>query len=352
MIRAVDELLTRIRHIHELIRDEVVAACEQNALESLTAIVAEQAGDTVFAIDRISEDVLLKHFEQLGHTWSFVLIAEGLGEDGVRVFPPECDAANAELRIIIDPIDGTRGLMYQKRAAWILTGVAPNRGPQTGLADIELAVQTEIPLVKQYLCDSLWAIAGKVVNGERYNRFTGERLPLVPQPSQSDTIAQGYGGVSRFFPGARTELAGIDDEVVEKILGRSQPGKAQAFEDQYVSSGGQLYELLMGHDRWIADLRPLIEPVLNSRGQALGLCCHPYDLCTELIAREAGVIVTDEHGVPLNAPLDVDTNVSWIGYANHMIHDQVSPILQAVLQRRELLKPTTNKHVVSDVKGA
>src|SRR6267142_1399399 len=151
MIRAVDELLAHIRHIHELIRDEVVAACEQNALETLTAIVAEQAGDTVFAIDRISEEVLLKHFEQLGHIWSFVLIAEGLGEDGIRIFPPECDPADAELRIIIDPIDGTRGLMYQKRAAWILTGVAPDRGPDTGLQDIELAVQTEIPPVKQHL---------------------------------------------------------------------------------------------------------------------------------------------------------------------------------------------------------
>ena len=36
-------------------------------------------------------------------------------------------------RVIVDPIDGTRGLMYQKRSAWILTGVAPNRGPGTSL---------------------------------------------------------------------------------------------------------------------------------------------------------------------------------------------------------------------------
>ena len=36
--------------------------------------------------------------------------------------------------------------MYQKRSAWILTGVAPNRGPETSLQDIVLAMQTEIPL--------------------------------------------------------------------------------------------------------------------------------------------------------------------------------------------------------------
>jgi hypothetical protein len=57
-------------------------------------------------------------------------------------------------------------------------------------------------------------------------------------------------------------------------------------EDQYLSSGGQLYELISGRDRFIADLRPLMEPLLNRRGLMLGICAHPYDLCTELIARE------------------------------------------------------------------
>jgi fructose-1,6-bisphosphatase/inositol monophosphatase family enzyme len=337
MIRAVHELLAAIRQIHEAIRDEVVTTCEQSSLNALSAIVAEQAGDTVFAIDRISENVLLQHFAVLGKTWSFVLIAEGLGEDGLMVFPPETDPEQAELRIIIDPIDGTRGLMYQKRAAWILTGVAPNRGEATNLSDIELAVQTEIPLVKQHLSDSLWTIIGEPVQGERYNRLTGERTPLIAQPSQATTIAQGYGNISRFFPGTRAVLAAVDDELIERVLGPVKAGQVQAFEDQYISSGGQLYELMMGHDRWNADLRPLVEPILNARGQALGLACHPYDLCTELIARQMGIIVTNAQGQPLTAPLDVSTSVSWIGYANRNIHDQIAPTLHALLAEHHLL---------------
>ena len=35
--------------------------------------------------------------------------------------------------------------MYQKRSAWILTGVAPNRGEATTLADIVLAVADRDP---------------------------------------------------------------------------------------------------------------------------------------------------------------------------------------------------------------
>jgi hypothetical protein len=143
--------------------------------------------------------------------------------------------------------------------------------------------------------------------------------------------------VSRFFPGAREELAAIDEEIVRGALGPVQPGKAHCFEDQYISTGGQLYELMAGHDRFVTDVRPLMERSLAARGLRLGICCHPYDLATELIAREAGVIVTDVAGGPLDAPLDVASEVSWAGYANARIRAQVEPLLHAALRTRGLL---------------
>jgi hypothetical protein len=69
----------------------------------------------------------------------------------------------------------------------------------------------------------------------------------------------------------------------------------------------------------------------------LGICCHPYDVCTELIAREAGVVVTDERGLDLNPPLSADANVAWAGYANRSIRAQIEPLLQDALKRRGLL---------------
>jgi hypothetical protein len=227
--------------------------------------------------------------------------------------------------------------MYQKRSAWVLTGAAVNRGPETNLQDVELAVQTEIPLVKQHLSDVLWAVRGRGARGERFNRLTGERQSLTPRPSRATTIRHGFATVARFFPGARDELAAIDEEVVRGALGPVEPGKAHCFEDQYISSGGQLYELTMGHDRFVADLRPLVEPVINARGGRLGICCHPYDLCTELVAREAGVIVTDARGERLSAPLSVEPDVAWVGYANESIRREIEPRLREALMRRGLL---------------
>lgn len=330
-------LVDGIRRVHERLRERILRAFEETAAGDLAAVASDAEGDTIYAVDRIAEQALVALIEQeLADHLPLVLIAEGLPGGQITV-PRGARESEARWRMIVDPIDGTRGLMYQKRSGWILTGVAPNRGAATTLADIEVAVQTEIPLIKQYLADMFWCVRGAGVRGERWNRLNGERRPLAPGPSRAATIAHGFATVVRFFPGARDELAALDDEIARAAVGPVAPGKAACFEDQYISSGGQLYELMTGHDRFVADLRPLMRPVLARRGEALGLCCHPYDLAAELIAREAGVIVTDERGGPLRAPLCVEAGVAWVGYANARIRAAIEPLLQAALRRRGLI---------------
>jgi hypothetical protein len=224
--------------------------------------------------------------------------------------------------------------MYQKRSAWVLTGVAPNRGPATSLRDVVLAVQTEIPLVKQHLSDQLWALAGGGAQARRFNRLDGTSRPIPLRPSTATTIQHGYATVCRFFPGARDELAALDEAIVLGALGPYAPGKAHCFEDQYASTGGQLYELAAGHDRFVADLRPLMRPLLAARGLPPALTCHPYDICTALVAEESGVIVTDAYGRPLDVPLNVEAEVAWAGYANAHIRTQIEPLLQHELRAR------------------
>jgi fructose-1,6-bisphosphatase/inositol monophosphatase family enzyme len=319
-------LLEPLRELHDKIRDTVVVATERQSLVELSRIDRDAEGDTVYRVDEISERVLIPFFERLSREHSFVLIAEGL-PGGKRVYPNGAEESTATWRIIMDPIDGTRGIMYQKRSAWILTGVAPNSGPATGLQDIVLAIQTEVPVIKQHLSDQIWALQNQRVTAMRHNRLTGKATPLELRPSTSKTIAHGFSVISRFFPGGRAQLAEIDDEVVTAALGPAQPGKALCFEDQYISTGGQLFELMAGHDRFVADLRPLM-PMYT------GLCCHPYDLSSALVATGLGIIVTDALGNSLNVPLDTHTNVAWIGYANNHIRQQIEPLLHASLRKR------------------
>ena len=80
-----------------------------------------------------------------------------------------------------------------------------------------------------------------------------------------------------------------------------------------------------------------MEQLLAKKGLALGICCHPYDLCTELIAREMGVIVTNAWGQPVDAPLDTTSEVDWVAYANGAIEGQIRPLFEQALQRRGII---------------
>jgi len=328
-------LLEPVLALHERIRLGVLEACAGRTIEELTAVADDGAGDTIFRVDRVAEELLVEGLAEVAREEPLLLLAEGLARGGVAL-PAGTIPTDCRWKVLVDPIDGTRGLMYQKRSGWILTGVAPNRGADTRLRDIVLAVQTEIPLQKQHLSDQLWARRGRGVEARRFDRSTGAVEPLLVRPSRATTLAQGFATFVRFFPGAREALASIDDEVMTALI-PSAPGKAGSFEDQYASTGGQLYELMAGRDRFIADLRPLVQSVLEARGLAPGLCCHPYDLAAALIAEELGVVLTGPRGESLDAPMTLDAEVAWVGYANDWLRAAIEPVLQEALRRRGLL---------------
>src|SRR5215831_39003 len=204
-----ESLLQPLLALHERVRDAVVDACTRRSTEHLATVAVDgaQDGDTIYAVDRVAEETLAQGLADLARDDPLCVVGEGLGDTL---------GGDGRWRLVVDPIDGTRGLMYQKRSAWILTGIAPNRGNETNLADIEFAIQTEIPLVKQHRSDTIWAFRGKGVNAERYDRVRDETIPLTPKPSTASTIEQGFAMISRFFPGARDVLAEIDEEIVRE----------------------------------------------------------------------------------------------------------------------------------------
>ncbi|MCW2681925.1 MAG: inositol monophosphatase [Frankiales bacterium] len=305
------ELRDHLVRVAEAVRDDVLAACRAQTVEQLASYDDSGPGDTAFAIDRVGEERLLELVADL----PVRLVAEGI----------TAEQPDAEWTLLADPLDGTRPLAHQKRSAWVLLGAT--RGNR--LADLEVSVAAEVPTIKAGWADVLSAVRGEGVTAARVDLQWGDRKPLAVRPSRATGLEQGYGGVARYFPGARAELADLDDAVHRRVLGPARPGKAQAFEDQYCT-GGTLVELAVGHDRWAADLRPLL-------GDRAGICAHPYDLAGWLVAAEAGVVVTGLDGRPLDAPLDLTSDVGWIGYANADIRALVEPALQAELRERSWL---------------
>jgi hypothetical protein len=327
-----EEIVSRVIEIQGRIRDAVVSQMKGQTTEKLSAVAGETTGDTIYAIDRVSEDLIRELFGEAFEDTSIIVVGEGL-DDGGEVFPKGHSAKDARFRAIVDPIDGTRGLMYDKRSAWVLTGIAENRGTETRLTDIFAAVQTEIPTTKQFRADVLSAIKGSGAQAVGVDVIQGKQVPIQLSPSRSQTIEHGFAMISRFFQGGKDILAKIEEELVECLIGPIESGKARLFEDQYICTGGQFYELMVGHDRFNADLRPNLETALATRGQHMGICCHPYDVCTELIAREMGLHIVKPDGSPLNSLLDTTSPVAWVGYANDALRVKIEPVLVGILER-------------------
>ncbi len=297
----------------------------------MTGVAGVTSADTIYTIDRVSERAVLAWFaKNWPRRWPVELVMEGLEGETVT-FPRGTPVAKTLFKCILDPIDGTRGLMYEKRSAWSLAALAPQRGARTNLSDIIVAVMTELPTSKAGFADQLSAgrgpstsfRTGKGVQAERIDLRTGRRVKFKPRPSRATTLAHGFASFTKFFPPGKSWLAEREEK-----LWRAAGDGVEIFDDQYLSSGGQIYELLMGHDRFIADLRPLAFAKLRIRS---GLACHPYDICTALIAQELGCVITAPDGQPLRAPLDTTSPVAWVGYANRSLARRIGPKLRALL---------------------
>jgi fructose-1,6-bisphosphatase/inositol monophosphatase family enzyme len=308
----------------------------RKAMEKLSEVSRSSSADTIYKIDTEVEPILVEFCEQWGRQTPLILIAEGLedeqGREVVsRVFPAGVREEDAAMRVIVDPIDGTRGIMYDKRAAWALAGVAPNTGAGTRLSDIEVSVMTELPTSKMGFADVLWAIKGRGAMGRRVDLKSGDEEPLAISPSKAMTIDHGFASISNFFPGTKALASELMEHIVAKLVGKVDVTRATVFDDQYICTGGQFYELIVGHDRFNADLRPVFYAMQN---QPAGLCCHPYDCAGWLVAAEAGVVLTDGLGKALDGPLDVNSPISWAGFANQSLREKIEPVMMEFLRRK------------------
>ncbi|MEM1013225.1 MAG: inositol monophosphatase [Planctomycetota bacterium] len=302
--------------------------------EEMAGVERSDEADTIYAIDAVVEPAIESACEAWGRETPLILIAEGVhdeqGNEGERTFPAGTPKDECAIRVLIDPIDGTRGLMYDKRPAFFLACVAPNNGPETTLSDSVASVMAELPTTKMGFADILTATKGGGAVIRRIDLRAGDEERLTPQPSRATTINHGFAQVSNFFPGTKVLASELIETIVRSQIGEADVTRATVFDDQYISTGGQWYELICGRDRFNADLRPAFYAM---QGQPEGLCCHPYDCAGLLIATEAGIAITDATGRPLDGPMDLTTGISWIGYANPTLRDAIEPVVLKFLQR-------------------
>jgi fructose-1,6-bisphosphatase/inositol monophosphatase family enzyme len=273
--------------VGRLVRDAVLATAPS---PSDRDVVRREGGDDIFGLDVRADEVLRRGFEHIGERWPGRLVMEGFDEplavgnrDGPWVF-------------VADPIDGTRPWLAGKRSAWVLVG--GGRSALT-LEDLEVGAAVELPTRRARYGLVASAVRGAGVRAHD-DDLAGERSPreVELRPRAGADLRRAYVTIARVSPGTKEVLGRFEDALL---------GGLETYDDQYLSSGGQLMGLATGADAAVLDPRPLA---------GAHLVAHPYDLAAVVVAREAGVVVEALPPGPLRVPLAPTTPVAWAGYAN------------------------------------
>jgi len=320
--------------LEDSIRETILGARKTKRGQSFSSIAAVTASDTIYHIDRVGEEAILAWFEKnWPRQWPVELVMEGSDENQPVTFPHGATVSDTVWKCIMDPIDGTRSIMYDKRSAWILAALAPQKDEKTMLSDVVVAAMSEIPTSKQWRADQISAVKGcgpKDIVAEMVDVFDNKRARFRARPSRATDFKHGFASLARFFPEGKSLLAKLEEDLWDELYGLGRDATPLIFDDQYICTGGQIYELLVGHDRMLGDLRPL---VFQKLGFNTSVVCHPYDICTSMILTEAGVVVEAPDGGTLDVKLDTISPVTWMGYANEHLARQVRPILKRLIKK-------------------
>ena len=293
--------------------------------------VEVMGGDMVYGLDRKVEPIVLSAVDKWPRSsfGDITIVAEGIETASSG------SSKSGGIRLLIDPIDGTRNLMYDKRAAWFLAAAAIDRGEETRLSDAFASTLVELPTSKQGLADTIVWSKGQSVEAFRTDLVHGTREHLLVRASSASSLEHGFAQVSNFFPGVKVLASELMERIALALIGAVKPGEASIFDDQYISTGGQFVELAMGKDRFCCDLRPIFYNILERRTgekHSRGLACHPYDIAGLPAVRAAGVEFTDGFGATLDARFALNDPVHWCGYANQELRRRIEPVIQAWLR--------------------
>jgi fructose-1,6-bisphosphatase/inositol monophosphatase family enzyme len=324
------------RRIRSAVRGRMRAALDEGDAVRLALPVARGAGDVTFGIDVAAEQAVGEWLLDEARRGPLSVLTEDAGWRHVGPGPTPGDTP-VELagfdhggpRISIDPIDGTRNLMHDLRGAWTIVSYAgPGRGAPR-LADVELGVVSELPDTRGAHYRELIAVRGGGCTAAV--RALGDDLVLRDGALLADTSDRADHGYFPFFgyhPAQRAAMQQLALDFFERVQEDEGAELGHCYDDQHISSGGQLALLALGHYRMVVDARQR----WNELARVALQTAKPYDVAGAiLVAREVGAVVTRTDGGTLDFPLDVTTPVEFVAFHNRGTGARLWPHLEAAL---------------------
>lgn len=334
--RELAEWVARCAELCDAVRAAARAALCEDGLEQRTRAVRSGAGDVTYGLDERCEAAVEAWFERTARERPLSLLTEdtgwrhrGPGPRGALGPARELDGFDhGGARLALDPVDGTRGLMFDLRSAWTVVSLAgPGRGTPR-LEDLEHGALWELPDSRAARFRILSAVRGGACRLEERELAGGAVRATELSVDGDARCERGFFPFFRYEPAWRPELARLEAEFFARLERHEGAALRHVFDDQYICNAGQLALLGLGTYRMIADLRAW----LAARSGARTTTSKPYDVAGAiLVARAAGCVVEAPEGGDLSFELDTHTPVSFVGWANPATARRLAPHLRAVL---------------------
>jgi len=296
------------------------AALRTGSLGSVARTVGQGAGDATFGLDVATERAVDLWLEEVSAEGCLSLFSEDAGWRHRGPEGPLEGFDHGGPRVVIDPVDGTRNLMMDLRSAWTVIGLAGPGPDQPRQGQIELGIVAELPDSRARTWRVLSAARG---DGCRLEVDGEERALEVDAEPRLD---HGYFPFFGFHPQVRPLVARLGADFFSRLESEGID-TGTCFDDQYISSGGQLALIALGTYRMVVEPRAWL-----AARTAPTQTCKPYDIAgAVLCATEAGAVVTDLAGAPLDHPLDATTPVSFCAFHNPATRERLWPLLEGAL---------------------
>ena len=272
---------------------------------------AGAGGDVTFAIDEEAERFLETFLAERAPGVAFY------SEDRGLVLP---DGGDASQVLVVDPIDGTRPAMAGLESCCVSVAAAP-LGGEVSMGDVSVGCVVEIPSGVVFLAER----GRGLLEGPPTVLSSNERLDRLfwtygfrgrPARALTEVLAELIDASS--VGGASFDLGSATFDMTRVITGQL---------DAYVEPGPLLVDEVPG-------MRAEFERV----GGGAVLNNSPYDLAAAaLCATEAGAIVTDARGRPLDdRPLlgsGAEFQMSVVTSANPALHAEILAAVDAGMAR-------------------